>query len=183
VTDAVSGQGFAEQGLAPDCLQRPLLRRFRFQQQVKPSVRRPRAGGGLGEAPWGLVAGVREAGGGSVRLGAWAPRRRWQRPGSARRGGWGLCAAGPRWVVEGGQRRAGVARRRAAGGRPHRAPVGRGSAARGGRGVERRRRREAPRLGGVRARSRAGRLRGRPTELPRGPAATWAAPGASAVSV
>lgn len=31
----------AQQGLAPDCLQRPLLRHSRFQQQVKPGVGRP----------------------------------------------------------------------------------------------------------------------------------------------
>jgi hypothetical protein len=30
----------AQQGLAPDCLQPPLLRRSGFRQQVKPGVRR-----------------------------------------------------------------------------------------------------------------------------------------------
>jgi hypothetical protein len=33
-------RGNAEQRLAPDCLQRPLLRRSRFRQQVKAGVRR-----------------------------------------------------------------------------------------------------------------------------------------------
>jgi hypothetical protein len=34
-----SAKTCAQQGLAPDCLQRPLVPRFRFRQQVKPGVR------------------------------------------------------------------------------------------------------------------------------------------------
>jgi hypothetical protein len=42
LTKHTRGQLYAEQSAAPDCLQRSLLRRFRFRQQVSAIVRASR---------------------------------------------------------------------------------------------------------------------------------------------
>ena len=53
----LAGQNLAEQGFAADRLQRPLLRRSRFQRRLKPGVRAMEKES-TGQCSWGHTEGL-----------------------------------------------------------------------------------------------------------------------------